>query len=58
MDDTYDFYKGDMGTSYPMVDGKLSIRCYLDALSNSYSLYRRKFLDKSIDFGTENNTST
>lgn len=44
MDDTYDFYKGDMCSNYPLVDGKLSIQCYFKALLNCYTLYRKHFL--------------
>ncbi|MEQ2198064.1 Hydroxymethylglutaryl-CoA synthase, cytoplasmic [Xenoophorus captivus] len=38
----YDFYKPDMVSEYPMVDGKLSIECYLSALDRCYSVYRNK----------------
>lgn len=55
MNDTYDFYKGDMGTNYPTVDGKLSIRCYFEALYNCYYLYRNRFLKKFSD--TDNSKS-
>lgn len=63
MDDTYDFYKGDMGTNYPTVDGKVSIRCYFEALYNCYYLYRKRFLKKfaGTDYSKSNilsNTST
>lgn len=44
MDHTYDFYKGDMHTHYPIVDGQLSLRCYFKSLYNCYSLYRQKFM--------------
>lgn len=56
MNDTYDFYKGDMHTNYPLVNGKLSIKCYFEALYNCYYLYRRKFLNKFTDHN-EPNTS-
>lgn len=46
MDDSYDFYKGDMHTNYPLVNGKLSVQCYFEALSNCYSIYRKKFMNK------------
>jgi len=55
MNDTYDFYKGDMSTNYPTVDGKLSIRCYFEALYNCYYLYRKRFLKKFAD--NDNNES-
>uniref|UniRef100_H3CHP0 Hydroxymethylglutaryl-CoA synthase n=1 Tax=Tetraodon nigroviridis TaxID=99883 RepID=H3CHP0_TETNG len=38
----YDFYKPDLSSEYPVVDGKLSIQCYLSALDRCYSLYRTK----------------
>ncbi|KAJ7423693.1 hypothetical protein BTVI_08823 [Pitangus sulphuratus] len=38
----YDFYKPDMVSEYPVVDGKLSIQCYLSALDRCYTVYRNK----------------
>lgn len=38
----YDFYKPDLSSEYPTVDGKLSIQCYLSALDNCYQLYCSK----------------
>ncbi|EZA55851.1 hypothetical protein DMN91_011889 [Ooceraea biroi] len=38
----YDFYKPDLRSEYPVVDGKLSIQCYLSALDSCYQLYREK----------------
>ncbi|XP_060521705.1 hydroxymethylglutaryl-CoA synthase 1 [Cylas formicarius] len=35
----YDFYKPDLTSEYPVVDGKLSIQCYLSALDKCYKLY-------------------
>lgn len=32
MEHVYDFYKPDLSSEYPVVDGKLSIQCYLRAL--------------------------
>ncbi|KAL5289277.1 HMGCS1 family protein [Megaselia abdita] len=43
MQHAYDFYKPDLSSEYPTVDGKLSIQCYLSALDNCYQLYGRKF---------------
>ena len=34
MEHVYDFYKPDLSSEYPVVDGHLSIRCYLKALGN------------------------
>ncbi|XP_058836872.1 uncharacterized protein LOC131693232 [Topomyia yanbarensis] len=45
MKHAYDFYKPDLSSEYPVVDGKLSIQCYLSALDNCYQLYRKKFAD-------------
>ncbi|XP_054420700.1 hydroxymethylglutaryl-CoA synthase, mitochondrial [Pteronotus mesoamericanus] len=42
MENVYDFYKPDGSTEYPMVDGKLSIQCYLRALDRCYTVYRQK----------------
>lgn len=43
MQHAYDFYKPDLSSEYPTVDGPLSIKCYLSALDNCYQLYRKKF---------------
>ncbi|XP_055689794.1 hydroxymethylglutaryl-CoA synthase 1 [Lutzomyia longipalpis] len=42
MKHTWDFYKPDLTSEYPTVDGKLSIQCYLNALDNCYQLYCEK----------------
>ncbi|XP_013921161.1 PREDICTED: hydroxymethylglutaryl-CoA synthase, cytoplasmic isoform X1 [Thamnophis sirtalis] len=42
MQHAYDFYKPDMVSEYPVVDGKLSIQCYLNALDRCYNVYRKK----------------
>lgn len=44
MKHAYDFYKPDLTSEYPVVDGKLSIQCYLSALDHCYQLYRQKYL--------------
>lgn len=38
----YDFYKPDLTSEYPTVDGKLSIQCYLSALDSCYANFSRK----------------
>ena len=38
----YDFYKPDLTSMYPIVDGKLSIQCYLNALDQCYQLFCKK----------------
>ena len=39
MEHVYDFYKPDLSSEFPVVDGKLSIRCYLRALDHCYQHY-------------------
>ncbi|XP_037046869.1 hydroxymethylglutaryl-CoA synthase 1 [Bradysia coprophila] len=43
MKHAYDFYKPDLTSEYPTVDGPLSIQCYLSALDNCYQLYCKKY---------------
>ncbi|XP_014477666.1 PREDICTED: hydroxymethylglutaryl-CoA synthase 1 [Dinoponera quadriceps] len=43
----YDFYKPNPRSAYPVVDGKLSIQCYLSALDNCYRKYREKVAARS-----------
>ncbi|CAF1011819.1 unnamed protein product [Brachionus calyciflorus] len=43
----YDFYKPVMDSEYPIVDGKLSVVCYLNALDKCYQLYKKKFQNLS-----------
>ena len=42
MEHVFDFYKADMSSEYPEVDGKLSVACYMRALDTCY----RRFLSK------------
>lgn len=42
MKHAYDFYKPDLSSEYPTVDGKLSIQCYLSALDHCYQKYCEK----------------
>jgi len=42
MADTYDFWKPDLASEYPEVDGKLSITTYYDALDRCYAGVQRK----------------
>ncbi|KAM0935776.1 putative hydroxymethylglutaryl-CoA synthase [Dioscorea sansibarensis] len=39
----YDFYKPNLASEYPVVDGKLSQTCYLMALDLCYKRYRSKY---------------
>nr|NVI74469.1 HMG coenzyme A synthase [Cucujiformia] len=42
----YDFYKPDLTSEYPVVDGKLSIQSYLSALDKCYQLYCKNVAKK------------
>ena len=42
MEHAYDFYKPNMESEYPVVDGKLSVKCYFSALDRCYQQYREK----------------
>lgn len=42
MEHAYDFYKPNMESEYPVVDGKLSIQCYLGALDKCYRRFRER----------------
>ncbi|XP_060617434.2 hydroxymethylglutaryl-CoA synthase, cytoplasmic isoform X1 [Anolis sagrei] len=53
MQHAYDFYKPDMVSEYPVVDGKLSIQCYLSALDRCYSVYRKKIRAQWQKEGTD-----
>lgn len=39
---TYDFYKPDFTSEYPVVDGHYSLRCYTEAVDKCYQDYNRK----------------
>ena len=43
MDHTWDFYKPHLASPYPVVDGKFSNICYLNALDQCYNLFRQKY---------------
>ncbi|KAM4615034.1 hydroxymethylglutaryl-CoA synthase, cytoplasmic isoform 1-T1 [Polymixia lowei] len=53
MQHAYDFYKPDLVSEYPVVDGKLSIECYLSALDRCYAVYRNKIHAKWQREGAE-----
>ncbi|VDI20080.1 hydroxymethylglutaryl-CoA synthase [Mytilus galloprovincialis] len=42
MQHAYDFYKPDLSSEYPVVDGKLSVQCYVNALDKCYHMYKSK----------------
>lgn len=50
MQHAYDFYKPDLSSEFPYVDGKLSIKCYLSALDNCYQLFCKKMRRVEPDF--------
>jgi hydroxymethylglutaryl-CoA synthase len=39
---TYDFYKPDLTSEYPIVDGHYSIKCYTEALDSCYKAYNAR----------------
>lgn len=48
MQHAYDFYKPNMDSEYPVVDGKLSVKCYLHALDKCYQAYTEKATQTGI----------
>jgi hydroxymethylglutaryl-CoA synthase len=42
MTHVYDFYKPDLSSPYPVVDGQLSVQCYSSALDTCYTQYCKK----------------
>ncbi|KAG5456601.1 MAG: hydroxymethylglutaryl-coenzyme A synthase C terminal-domain-containing protein, partial [Olpidium bornovanus] len=42
MDHVYDFYKPDLSSEFPEVDGKLSVECYLKSVDICYHRYLKK----------------
>ena len=48
MELAYDFYKPNMESEYPVVDGKLSVKCYFSALDKCYQRYKEKALASSL----------
>lgn len=50
MTHAYDFYKPDLASEFPYVDGKLSIKCYLSALDNCYNLFCKKMRKEDPSF--------
>uniref|UniRef100_A0A2K6TBU9 3-hydroxy-3-methylglutaryl-CoA synthase 2 n=1 Tax=Saimiri boliviensis boliviensis TaxID=39432 RepID=A0A2K6TBU9_SAIBB len=53
MENVYDFYKPNLASEYPMVDGKLSIQCYLRALDRCYAAYRQKIQNQWKQAGND-----
>jgi hydroxymethylglutaryl-CoA synthase len=48
MEHAYDFYKPNLDSEYPVVDGHHSVNCYFRALDNCYALYKKTFEAKVI----------
>lgn len=46
MENVYDFYKPNLDSEFPVVDGKLSADCYLRAVDSCYATYSEKFEKK------------
>ncbi|KAH8663054.1 putative hydroxymethylglutaryl-CoA synthase [Tricladium varicosporioides] len=42
MQHLYDFYKPDLTSEYPIVDGQFSIRCYTEAVDACYKAYNKR----------------
>lgn len=42
MDHVYDFYKPDLTSEYPVVDGHYSVSCYTKALDGAYRAYNKR----------------
>ncbi|KAI2518656.1 3-hydroxy-3-methylglutaryl-CoA synthase 2 [Homo sapiens] len=53
MENVYDFYKPNLASEYPIVDGKLSIQCYLRALDRCYTSYRKKIQNQWKQAGSD-----
>jgi hydroxymethylglutaryl-CoA synthase len=54
IDHQYDFYKPVPSSEYPIVDGGLSINCYLSALEQCYKTLQKKYkAQANKDFSTK-----
>nr|CAH8869614.1 unnamed protein product [Trichobilharzia regenti] len=45
----YDFYKPNLSSEYPVVDGQFSMQCYREALEACYKLYKQKAASKGLN---------
>jgi hydroxymethylglutaryl-CoA synthase len=58
MQHAYDFYKADLTSEYPIVDGHFSVNCYSEALDACYKAYnKREVTLKSSANGHANGTN-
>jgi hydroxymethylglutaryl-CoA synthase len=48
MEHVYDFYKPDLTSEYPVVDGHYSVTCYIRALDKCYQNYNKRFAKRNI----------
>lgn len=48
----YDFYKPDLASEYPYVDGQFSLRCYTEAVDACYKAYNAR--EKTLQGKTQN----
>lgn len=53
MEHTYDFYKPDLTSEYPYVDGHYSLTCYTKALDQAYQCYTKKAAKRGLIKGDE-----
>ena len=54
----YDFYKADLTSEYPLVDGHFSIKCYTEAVDACYKAYHERKANLSkLTNGTTNGVS-
>ncbi|KAL4764368.1 hydroxymethylglutaryl-CoA synthase [Aspergillus foveolatus] len=51
----YDFYKPDLTSEYPVVDGHFSLRCYTEAVDACYKAYGAR--EKALKEKTQNGTN-
>lgn len=56
MEHVYDFYKPDLTSEYPVVDGHFSLTCYTKALDAAYRDYNKREAKLSGTNGTANGT--
>ena len=56
MNHVYDFYKADLHSEYPIVDGQFSVNCYTEAIDACYKNYhtRKATLEKGLVNGSAN----
>jgi hydroxymethylglutaryl-CoA synthase len=47
MTNAWDFYKPNLSSEYPIVDGPLSVTSYVNAVDQAYAAYSRKFAKRA-----------